>query len=72
MFKKRSLQVSVVKTPKTDTVVIQDKPRLNDSEINLIKSVAKGVGVYLLATAVTMRFSDAICEIAVNRWTPSK
>lgn len=67
MFRNRAVQLTLAKTPKADTPEAPKAHRtLNDSEITVIKDTAKGVGVFLLLSAVTLKFSDAICEIAVN------
>jgi hypothetical protein len=66
MFKNRAAQVTFVKTPKSDTETTKTTRRYTDAEITMIKSAAKNVGVYLLGSAVALKFTSAICTIAIN------
>lgn len=66
MFKNRAAQLTFVKTPKNDTETITERRTLNDAEIKMIKDAAKGIALYAIVTVVTIKFADAICEIATN------
>ena len=69
MFRKRALQVSVVKPNKTEQVATPNQPRFTAEEIALSKSTAKAVVVSAASLLVIAKFSDAICEIAVSNLT---
>lgn len=62
MFKKHSLQVSVVKD-KNATETSTRTPRFSNEEI---KTVVRNAGLFVLGSAVVLKLTDAACEIAIN------